>query len=205
MSLLVVNTLDHCKGMLAQYEIAPWVAAGPSGSPSWVDVGENQALDFVHKATTKKITPGNRMFPTDKFKTGEEITGKVELSQADIRNLAQAQGRLATDVAITTGAAGTAALPLGEAAAGDNYFAIRITVRGQYMLNSGNPTNPYTSYRITLWRCHVSPNVNLKIDKGDFFVYAYDWEPVEDSTVALTGASLDQSIGLVETDVVSPA
>ena len=211
MALLVVNTLDHCKGMLAQFQIAPWVSGGPIGNPVYVDVGEQQALDFQHKTTQKKITPSNRMFPTDKFTTEEEITLSLELLQADLRNMATGMGRLRSVgpagnpyPVIVTGSSGSAVMPIGEPGT-QPYFNVQIRVLGQNMVSAANPGYPFTCLVMTFWRCVIAPASNFKIVRDDEVRYKFSVEPVEDSTVGADAQGMDLTIGRVSMLVVSPA
>ena len=216
MALLVVNTLDHCKGMVAQFQIAPWVSGGPSGNPLYIDVGEQQGLDFQHKTTQKKITPSNRMFPTDKFTTEEEIVISLELLQADLNNLSTAMGRYRslpatwTPVAgvpypkIIQSSSGSAILPIGEPGT-QQYFSVQIRVLGQNMMSVSNPGYPFTCLVMTFWRCVIAPATNFKMVRDDEVRYKFSVEPVEDSTVGADTQGMDLTIGRISTLVVSPA
>ena len=209
---LVINTLDHLKGSIAQFQIAPWVTGGSGGSPSYIDVGEQQALDVTIKGTTKEIDPSNSMAPTDEFLTSIKVEISLELLQADLRNLATAMGYLRASGAagvpypvIVTGGSGSAQLALGEPGA-QQYFNILCTVRGQNMLNTGNPSNPYTALTVALWRCVQVPNSTIKLVRDGNVTYKCTYKVLRDSTaIPQTTSGLDASMGLVTTLVQTPA
>jgi hypothetical protein len=152
-----LNSLGILRGALAQVQIAPWVAAGGSGS--LVDLGGLRAIKIGGGNKVHLVQVDNCQWAIDAFNTEQSIDVGVTLVEADLKNFARASGDVDSSVAVSAGISAT--YPIGQIA-GVNFWQIVLTVAG-LAIKIGADT--YTKWTMTLWRAIIEGKRALDLSK----------------------------------------
>lgn len=176
-----LNSLGILRGALAQVQIAPWVAAGGSGS--LVDLGGLRAIKIGGGNKVHLTQIDNCLWAIDGFNTEQSLDVAVTLVEGDLKNFSRASGDVDASVAVAAGVSAT--YPLEQLAA-VSFWQIVLTVPG-LALKIGADT--YIKWTMTLWRALIEGKRAIDLARDKEATNPITAHALYDSTVTATTTS----------------
>ncbi len=176
-----INSLGILRGALAQVQIAPWIAAGGSGS--LVDLGGLRAIKIGGGNKVHLTQIDNCLWAIDGFNTEQSLDVGLTLLEADLKNFSRAGGDVDASVAVSAGVSMT--YPI-EQLSGVNFWQVVLTVPN-ISIKIGADT--YVKWTMTLWRAFVEGKRALDLARDKEGTNPVTLHALYDSTVTATTTS----------------